>query len=221
VILYRRSVTLLPGYDDSGLAREAPELLDAPGFWPAHLGSHLVDPMDEVAALFGDDPEAVEKTYARLTGHDTWPVFFFGTGRDARLAVVYRNFAEDEGVDYLLIPDGADAVTFATDEGGQFGRGITWNELAALADRQPGDRSRATVLLLLAPMLTTVEVPDDQARARLAEALRTVAVTGDADLIAARILHPDEDEDEDEAQDHDDAPRPGGPETVADRLLAP
>jgi hypothetical protein len=216
MILYRRSVTLLPGYDDSGLSREAPELLDAPGFWPAHLGSHLMDSMDEVAALFGDDPDAVEHTYARMTGYDAWPVFTFDTGRDARLAVVYRNFAEDEGVDYLLIPDGADAITFATDEGGQFGRGITWNELAALADRQPGERSRATVLLLLAPMLTTVEVPDDQARARLAEALRTVAVSGDADVIAGRILHPDEDDDYE-----DDEPRRAGPETVVDRILAP
>ncbi|MEU4620389.1 hypothetical protein AB0G04_10490 [Actinoplanes sp. NPDC023801] len=213
-------MTLLPGYDDSRLCRESPELLDAPGFWPAHLGSHLMETIDEAAALFGDDPEVVERTYARLTGHDSWPVFLFGTGRDARLAVVYRNFAEDEGVDYLLIPDGADAITFATDEGGQFGRGITWNELAALADRQPDDRSRATVLLLLAPMLTIVEVPDEQARHRLARALRTVAVTGDADLIAARILHPDQDEDEDE--DHDGVvPRRTGPESVVDRLLVP
>ena len=146
-------------------------------------------------------------------------MFSFGTGREARLAVVYRNFAEDEGVDYLLIPEGADALTFATDEGGQFGRGITWNELAALADRQPGERSRATVLLLLAPMLTAVEVPDDQARARLAEALRTVAVKGDANLIAARILNPDEDDDlvpdeDDLVPDEDDAPPDSPPDSL-------
>ncbi|MEV0897118.1 hypothetical protein [Actinoplanes sp. NPDC049802] len=49
--------------------------------------------------------------------------------------IVYRNLAEDEGVDYLLVPDGAGAIVVGVDEGGPFGRGLTWYEAAALADR--------------------------------------------------------------------------------------
>ncbi|GGN36281.1 hypothetical protein FHR83_006342 [Actinoplanes campanulatus] len=204
----------IPGYD-GGPLDDGGALLGAAAFWPAHLGPHLMDPMEDVAALFGIPFDEVEAAYRRLTDHAAWPVFTFDTGRDARLAVVYRNLDEDEGVDYLLVPDGADAITVATDEGGAFGRGLTWDEVAALAARQPEPIIGARLLLLLAPMIVHFEAPDSDVVARLADALRTAGVPGPAQPIAERILHPDDYSDDDEP-----AAFVRG-DTLADRILAP
>jgi hypothetical protein len=98
---------------------------DLPGFWAVHL----------------TDPSA-------------WPVFFVDLGNSSRLAVVYRNFDEDEGQDYLLIPGSAQAsIKIATLEGGPEGAGLWWPELKGIADRQPTEIERARTLLLLAPIL--------------------------------------------------------------------
>lgn len=201
-------MTLLPGYDDDGLAREVPELLDLPGFWPAFLGGRLDEPMDQVAAMFGVDEGDVESAYAGLTDPTAWPVFVFDTGRGARLAVVQRNFEEDEGVDYLLLPDGGTAITFAVDEGARAGRGISWAELSGLAGRQPTPRRGAVVLLLLVPILNSPGV-----RAELTTALRTAGVTGDVEQIAERLLVALE-----EDLPSDDEPGPG--DGLVDRLLS-
>ncbi|GAA1654154.1 hypothetical protein [Actinoplanes couchii] len=214
-------MTIIPGYDDSGPALDGPglafdgaALLDLPGFWPAHLGGHLMLDLDEAAAFFGDDPVQTRLTYDRLTDTAAWPVFFCDAGNGARLAVVYRNFDEDHGVDYLLLPDGGPAITVGVDEGGFSGRGLTWTEVAGIAGRQPGERARATVLLLLAPALTRIAA---DAEDQLAAALRTVGVTGDAAVIAARILRPDYDDDDEDEDPADEVsllistprPRPG------------
>ncbi|MBO3743965.1 hypothetical protein [Actinoplanes flavus] len=206
-------MTTIPGYAEGPL-HEGKELLDLPGVWGAHLGPHLMDPMEDVAALFGTPYDDLRDAYQRLTDHATWPVFTFDTGRDARLAIVYRNVDEDEGVDYLLVPYGADAVVFGVDEGGPFGRGLTWAEATGLADRSADPLTGARLLLLLAPMITYFGAPDTDVVARLADALRAVGVPGPAEAIAERILHPDEYDDEEPAE-------PVRGDSLADRILAP
>ena len=177
-------MTLLPGYDDDGLGYDARELLRRPGFWAAHLGPGIADGLDEdLAALFGAPLPAVRGTYLRLIDPAGWPVFPIDLGGGARLAVVYRNFEEDEAVDYLLIPAGGPAVLLAVAEGAADGPGLSWAELGTVAARQPDPAAQAQAMLLLAPILG-----DERAEpARLAAALRTAGVGGDPDTVAARL----------------------------------
>jgi hypothetical protein len=195
-------VTILPGYDDRGpdddpdgpgLGYDGAELLGRPGFWAAHLGDPLLlDLDDELAELFAVPLPAIRETYARLTDLTAWPIFPVELGAGARLAVVYRNFDEDLGVDYLRVPGpGATCVRIAAYEGGPDGPGIGWDELISAADRQATPLDSARALLLFLPVVTEVEAAGDEATDRVARALRTVGITGDVEDIAARLLDPD------------------------------
>ncbi len=197
-VVYPCAVQMLPGYDDlgpdalegPGLAYDGSELLGRPGFWPAHLGEVLeLDLDDELAGLFDERLDAIRSVHRQLTDAAAWPVFPIELGGGGRAAVVYRNFAEDTGVDYLVVPPGGGScIRFATVEGAPDGPGISWPELAAVADRQPTPVGRATALLLLAPVLGDVAAASGEATARLAEALRVVGVTGQAGAVAEAIV---------------------------------
>ncbi|GIF16644.1 hypothetical protein [Actinoplanes teichomyceticus] len=191
-------MTLLPGYDDRGpdesdgpgLAVDGSALLDLPGFWAAHLDLVGLDLDEELAELFGDRLADIRATYDRLTDLRTWPVFPVDLGDRGRLAVVYRNFDGDLGVDYLSSPGaGRDYQVIASSDGGG---SLSWAEIVAAADHQPDPLSRARALLLLTPML--YDTPPDPAAAidRLADALRTAGVAGDVTAIAGRIVHRDD-----------------------------
>ncbi|MFC6021637.1 hypothetical protein ACFP2T_36415 [Plantactinospora solaniradicis] len=155
-----------------------------------HLIGILEADLDEdLARLFGDEVDVIRAAYHRLTDPAAWPVLFVELGGGARLAVVYRNFVEDEGVDYLLLPGAGDnAMNIATVEGAVDGPGISWPELVAVADRQPTAIARARTLLLLAPMLGDVAAESRSATARLADALRTVGIAGQVVEIAEAIV---------------------------------
>lgn len=187
---------MLPGYDDRGpddgpgLAFDGAELLDLRGFWPVHFIGILEADLDEdLARLFGVEVDVIRAAYRRLTDPAAWPVFFVDLGGDARLAVVYRNVAEDEGVDYLLLPRaGQDSMNIATLEGMLDGPGISWPELVAVSDRQPTTVARARTLLLLAPMLGDAAAESRTATDRIADALRTVGIAGQVGEIAKAIV---------------------------------
>ncbi len=102
-----------------GLAYDGSELLGRPGFWPAHLGEVLeLDLDDELAGLFDERLDAIRSVHRQLTDAAAWPVFPIELGGGGRAAVVYRNFAEDTGVDYLVVPPGGGScIRFATVEG--------------------------------------------------------------------------------------------------------
>jgi hypothetical protein len=197
-MVYRCAMTMLPGYDDRGpddlggpgLAYDGSELLDRPGFLPAHLGEVLEADLDDELALLSDERlGAVRAIYGRLTDSSAWPVFLIDLGGGARLAVVYRNFDEDEGVDYLLVPgDGEDCIQIATVEGALDGPGISWHELISVADRQPTALDQARALLLLAPILGDAAAESSEAVTRLADALRVVGVTGQVVTVAEAIV---------------------------------
>jgi hypothetical protein len=105
------------------------------------------------------------------------------------MAVVYRNFTEDQGVDYLVVPAaGGNCIKIATVEGALDGPGISWPELTAVVDRQPTAIERATALLLLAPILDDTAAESSEVVTRLADALRTVGVTGQVVTIAEAIV---------------------------------
>ncbi|GLW35768.1 hypothetical protein [Actinoplanes regularis] len=188
----------LPGYDDRGpddldgpgLARNGSELLNRAGFWAAHLGPALDADLDEeLAEMFDEQLDAIRSTYEELTDPAGWPVFPIDAGGGAQLAVVYRNFEEDEGIDFLLSNGpGERYVRIAVIEGALEGPGISWAELTSIADRQ-GDRlERARTLLLLTPMLGDQEAATPTARDRLREALAVVGVTGDLATIADGLV---------------------------------
>ncbi|WP_088986967.1 hypothetical protein [Micromonospora chokoriensis] len=189
---------VLPGYDDRGpdapdgpgLAYDGADLMDRPGFWAAHLIEAVEADLDgELALLFNHELDTVRATYRQLTDTAAWPAFPVDLGGGARLVVVRRNVDEDEGVDYLLVPaDGANCVQIATVEGALEGPGLSWDELVAVADRQPGALAQATALLLLAPMLGDTAAESSGAVTRLAAALRTVGVTGQVVTIAEAIV---------------------------------
>jgi hypothetical protein len=196
-MVYRCAVEMLPGYDDlgpddldgPGLAYDGSELLGRPGFWPAYLGEILeMNLDDELAELFDDQLDAIRAAYRHLTDASAWPVFPIELGCGGRVAVVYRNFTEDEGVDYLVVPPGGRCIRIATVEGALDGPCISWPELTAVADRQPTPIGRATTLLLLAPILGDVTATSSEAVALLAEALQVVGVTGQVVAVADAIV---------------------------------
>jgi hypothetical protein len=192
-----RSVVLLPGYDDRGpddldgpgLAYDGSELLRQRGFWPAYLGETLELGLDEeLAELFGERLDAVRSVYERLTDESAWPVFLIELGSDARAAVVYRNFTEDIGLDYLVIPAGGNSIRIATIEGALDGPGISWPELRAVADRQPTAVERATALLLLSRVLGDEAAESGEAVAQIGAALGVIGVVGEVERIAQAIV---------------------------------
>jgi hypothetical protein len=188
---------MLPGYDDlgpddlegPGLGYDGSELLGRPGFWPAYLGEILGLDLDrDLAELFDDQLDAIRTAYQQLTDPFAWPIFPIELG-GGRVAVVYRNFTEDMGQDYLVVPpDGEHCIKIATVEGALQAPGISWPELTAVADRQTTPSERTTVSLLLAPILGVAAAEAAEATARLAEALRVAGVTGQVTTIAEGIV---------------------------------
>ncbi|WP_229074789.1 hypothetical protein [Actinoplanes sp. DH11] len=158
-------------------------LLTRPGFWAAHLGAALGEPLDApVAALFGTDLGLVRGAWLRLTDSGGSPVFAAGAG----LTVLYRN-DDDPGVDYLLDVPGAGPVRIGYAEGVPDGPALSWPELAAVAARQADPLARARSLLLLAPVLGDSPAAGAPAVAALAAALRTTGTGGDPGAVAARL----------------------------------
>ncbi|WAL74961.1 hypothetical protein OU787_27695 [Kitasatospora sp. YST-16] len=92
---------VIPGYD-GGPYRRRPELLGEHLFRVGHLHNWCAE-LEEVEE-FVDEAEdlAAGRLRAGLLGGEQWPVFTVPLGGGHLLHVVYRAFAEDEGIDYLL-----------------------------------------------------------------------------------------------------------------------
>lgn len=217
---------ILPGYADTfpdevdvaALTVDGWHLAERPGFWTAHWREQFIDDDDLLLRTWGVSEETVMDRMNDLYAPRTWPVFKVELRRGAELAVVFRNFADDSGVDFLVLPgSGRKAIEIASLEGHQRGPGISWPELVAAAERQPDRVRRAQVLLLLAPALGDEAAGTPAARSVLAEAMRTLGAAEDTTGLAALALS-----DEvvfwglvpwaEGAPDEDDAPRnPGSP----------
>lgn len=154
----------IPGFEGGPLI-EGSAYLDDPLFWPVHLGTCLRGE-DAQRAAFGADWDAAMELYRGLSAAYEWPVFRVPLRSGHTIYVVYRNFDEERGVDYLIHhPAWPAAETLAADDGHFMGPGTSWLELLSAA-RQPvpegvGDTNAR--LLLLFPTLGDAQLPDDAA----------------------------------------------------------
>jgi hypothetical protein len=141
--------------------------------------------------MFGADYDAAGDFQRRLWERAEWPTFTVPLADDHRVHIVYRTFADDTGIDYLLYhPDWDQAELLAQDDGHFMGPGLSWPELVAAADNAlPGGSTtdpRARLLLLL-PAFGDDEVPDD-AVDRLAVALGARTSVDAPEPLASALL---------------------------------
>ncbi|MEU4085953.1 hypothetical protein [Streptomyces aureus] len=156
---------VIPGYEDDPL-EVGEEWLDLPGFWPAHLlwlaEGEDVDPEPE---WFGVDGADTEEAYGALTDPVAWPVLRLPLQFGHRILILYRNFPEDEGVDYYLThPSWERPRSLGSIEGHFAGPGLAWRELVHIAQNPgtgPGVTTPHARLLLLLPVLGDEALPPD------------------------------------------------------------
>lgn len=164
------------------------ELMGRREFWAAHYLSQSIEDEDIVIQVWGVELEAVRTMQNQLSSSNSWPVFELDIGNGAGLAVVYRNFEDDPGVDYLITPSPVeDCIRIATLEGEYAGPGISWPEILAVAHFSPDPKQSARRLLLLAPMLGDVEAETTTGISTFVEALRVTGGTGDIERLAGLI----------------------------------
>ncbi|MET7696381.1 hypothetical protein [Streptomyces sp. NPDC005485] len=154
----------IPGYEGGPLVQGS-AYLDNPLFWPVHLGTSLRGE-DAQRAAFGADWDAAMELNRTLSGEHEWPVFNVPLRSGHTIHVVYRNFEDDQGVDYVIHHAAwSKAETLAAVDGHFMGPGMAWPELLSVA-RQPateGAGDAAARLLLLFPTLGDAQLPDDAA----------------------------------------------------------
>lgn len=176
---HHRRVIALDGYEPNGPDGDRPladghRFADEPLFWPLHLGASRIG-QEAQALAFGPDWDDAQELAAEIVDIRRWPVLTVAWGTGRAIHVVYRNFPDDMGVDYLVSLDGWDRVeVLARVEGSFMGPGLSWPELEKLADRTAagGLTDPHARLLLLFPMLGDADIPET-ATERLTAALAT------------------------------------------------
>ncbi|MBQ1028383.1 hypothetical protein [Micromonospora sp. C95] len=163
-----------PSVDESVLTEPALWLNDRL-FWPAFLLSF--GGSDIAAIAFDIDPAEVEEYAAELHDPNRWPFLILPLARGHRLYILFRNFEDDSGWDYLLQPADSDTViTLAALEGSFQGPGLSWPELLVTAGQPDPARTQAERLLLLLPAVGDADLPHD---AKELVATAVVAVGGE------------------------------------------
>ncbi len=185
---------VLPGYQDrfpedidvAALTVDGWHFAKRPGFWAQYWRELLLpDEDDLLAEVWGATGEDLVESLDPAS----WPVLRVRVKGDAELAVVFRNFDEDGGVDFLVLPGGGrDAIEIAALDGHQTGPGLSWAELVAVADRQPDPIRRAQTLLLLAPAFGDEAADNPEASAVFAQAMRTLGASGTIEQVAAAAV---------------------------------
>ncbi|MEU5664822.1 hypothetical protein [Streptomyces longwoodensis] len=178
----------IPGYEGGPLVR-GDAYLDDPLFWPVHLGSSLRG-QDAQRAAFGADWDAAMELYRRLSAEHEWPVFSVPLRSGHTIHVVYRNFVDERGVDYLIHrPEWSAAETLAVVDGHFMGPGMAWPELlsAARQSTTEGVGDADARLLLLFPTLGDALLPDDAAAA-LTTALAALTLIEEPAEVARMLL---------------------------------
>jgi hypothetical protein len=141
-------------------------------FWPVFLLT--VGGSRAAATSFDVDPADVEEYAEELHHPDTWPFLTVRLARGHRVHVLFRNFEDDSGWDYLLQPAGSESVmTLAALEGGFQGPGLSWQELLAVAGQPDPAWTPAERLLLLLPAVGDADLAHD-AEELVATAFTTV-----------------------------------------------
>ncbi|MEU6769007.1 hypothetical protein ABZ916_41640 [Streptomyces sp. NPDC046853] len=171
-------------------------LLDAPGFWAAHLAD-LSDGFP--AEAFGVDAADAGEALERLHDRSAWPVFTVPLAGGFAIVVHYNSGEEFTTTDYFLThrdwsQTGPRALVLASDDQDRIGPGLCWPELAALLPA-PAEAAGVTDpharLLLLLPVLGDADAPPEAVEA-VAEALVVQGAPADCEALAAQLLegHP-------------------------------
>lgn len=114
------------------------------------------------AVAFDVDPADVEEYTEGLHDPASWPFLTVQLARGHCLYILFRNFGDDSGWDYLLQSAGSDSVmTLAALEGCFRRPALSWPELLTAADQPDPTRSRAKRILLLLPALGDAGRPHD------------------------------------------------------------
>ncbi|WP_050368971.1 hypothetical protein [Streptomyces acidiscabies] len=181
--------TPLNGYAHPGHAiAPAEHHLTLPGFWPAYLAAS-----PEHFEEFGADPADVDAAYEVLyDAWRTWPTYRIPLPHGRTVWIVFANFPDDPGIDYVLTDPAhpGSPRTLAATEGTFSGPALPWPDLLALAEAVPetgeGVRDPDRRLLLLLPAYGDVDPP---ARERTAAALTAIGVPArSAPALAEHLL---------------------------------
>ncbi|MEV7228684.1 MULTISPECIES: hypothetical protein [Polymorphospora] len=155
----------LPGYldgyqppVDASVLVDATAWLDDPVFWPALLWS--VGGSPTAVEGFDVDPADVDAMLSEMDRPDRWPVVSLHLG-DGHLAhLVWRNFPDESGQDYLVtLPDVDEPVLVAALEGNFRGPALSWRELATVAAGAGSAPDAARRLLVLLPAIGDAHLP--------------------------------------------------------------
>ncbi len=180
---------LIPGYGATALV-DGTSLLSRRPLWPVHLNPTTRDD-DRLHAGFGIDAGEAERFFEELSDPEGWPTFRIPLPAGHTIWVVYRNFDEDSGIDFLLGHSAwPKALPLAAIEGCFSGPGLSWWELAAVAEARDGDdevEAASRRLLLLLPILGDADLPAD-ATPRVASALTACGAVGDGTELASLLL---------------------------------
>ncbi|MFJ9893851.1 hypothetical protein ACIQPR_11035 [Streptomyces sp. NPDC091280] len=179
---YLEDCELIAGED---LARE-------PAFWLAHLLLTVGDPSED-PARYGVDASVYEEMVGRLSDHEApWPVLRVPFDGGHTAYAVYANFDDANNVDFFVgHPEWGRLGYLGQCGADQAGPGLSWTELAALAETpqtsSEGLTDSSQRLLLLLPMLGDAETPPE-ARQKVARALTRCGIRSDAADELATVL---------------------------------
>ena len=156
---------IIPGYMDGSTPEVHPAtVFDASGwledatFWPAHLLAAAG--ARDAPASFDVDLADVDAMLDELQRMDRWPAFGVSVGDQNNIYLIWRNFDEDIGIDYVLAGEGFESsVVVAALEGHFVGPAWSWRELLDLAEQPDTRRSTAERLLILLPALGDADLP--------------------------------------------------------------
>ncbi len=143
---------------DPGTIFDASGWLDDATFWPAHLLA--AGGARDAPASFDVDLADVDAVLDELQRMDRWPAFAVSVGDRNNINLIWRNFDEDMGIDYVLTGEGFESsLVVAALEGGFVGPAWSWRELLDLAEQPDTRRSTAERLLILLPALGDADLP--------------------------------------------------------------
>ncbi|MDX3234525.1 hypothetical protein PV392_02235 [Streptomyces sp. ME03-5709C] len=188
---------LIEGYEGGPLTAGEP-LAARPGFWANHLLEWCATGPDgerPAPEWFGDDGADTEALAEVLYDESAWPVLRVPFGEGHRVVVVFRDFADDPGLDFLLThPGWAGPRTLLSYDGERRGPGLAWRRLLHVAETVPdsgpdeGLRCPAARLLLLLPLLDDGRLKTAEAVPRIAGALTAVGAPEETAALTARCL---------------------------------
>ncbi|MGQ5263241.1 hypothetical protein ACTWLT_21140 [Micromonospora sp. ZYX-F-536] len=182
---------MIAGYEDLPIIDGAPMLSDTL-FWPTYLAATMAPHRDSlVASAFGVDIEDCFEYFARLTDADAWPAFRVSLRDGYEIDVVYWNEPDEKGTEYVLCQSGReDKLDLANVGGHEFRPGLSWSELARVANWgsvEYGIADPSARLLLLLPVFGDADLPPE-ATAMATAALTSCGAGSGADELAAYML---------------------------------